>query len=225
MRNIVIGILCLIISPVYAQRIVEKQMDCSQKEAVSFNIQIADSIIVHTWDKKEVSLKASIDVNNNQDNDTYKVEFDESGSTIRVTAKFDDAFMRRNNNLKSKIYWNIYLPEGKNLKVKTIDGNVTVSGNTGALDLNTISGNVIITGKSAAIEANAISGFIDLAVLPDTRASLDFKTISGSIYSNHEVSGLGESKPGSNKLSSQLNGGGMPIKLKTISGDIYFRKI
>lgn len=225
MRNIVIGILCLIMSPVYAQRIVEKQMDCSQKETVSFDIQIADSIIVHTWNRKEVSLKASIDVNAGQDSDEYKVEFDESGTAIKVTARFDDAFMRNNNHLKSNIYWNIYIPEGKNLKVKTIDGNVTVVGNSAALDLSTISGNVIITGKLAAIEAKAISGFIDVAVMTDTKASLDFKTISGTIYSDHDVSGLGQSKPGSNKLSTQLNGGGMPIKLKTISGDIYFRKI
>lgn len=226
MKNTVIFVLCLIFIPVHAQKIIEKHMNFAQKEAVVLHIQIADSIVVHTWDKQEVFAKASVNVNDNKDNDAYKTEFDESGSTITVNAKFEENFFTgKSNSLKSHIFWEVYIPEKVNFSVKTIDGNLTISGKTGDIDAKTISGNIVITGSSTKMDANSISGFIDMSVASDVKADLEFKTISGTIYSNQEMTASGKNRVGGNKIEDQMNGGGAPIKLKTISGNIYFRKI
>jgi len=226
MKNaIILFVLCLMIIPVRAQKVIEKHIDFSQKESVAMNIQIADSIVVHTWNKKEVFVKALVDVNDNKDNDSYQTDFEESGPIVKVTAKFEDNYMsHKHGSLESKIAWDIYIPENVNFSVKTIDGNIIISGNAANIDANSISGNVIITGKSSDVEANSISGFVDITVSPDTKADLEFKTISGTIYSNHEITPSEKTK-GSNNISDQMNGGGFPIKLKTISGNIYFRKM
>src|ERR1700730_9520664 len=86
------------ISTASAQKIVEKHIDFSQKDLVVLNIQIADSIKVLTWNKNEVYVKASINVNDNKDNDLYKMTFGDSGSTVGVIAKLDYDKARRNGN-------------------------------------------------------------------------------------------------------------------------------
>jgi len=53
---------------------------------------------------------------------------------------------------------------------------------------------------------------------------IDFSTISGRMYSNHELA-LSKLHSGIPlKITERLNNGGDPIKLETISGDIFFRK-
>lgn len=226
MRNFIfIFLFCIIMPPGHGQKLIEKHMDFSQKNSLILDIQIADSICIHAWNKKEVFTKATVDVNDNKDNDAYKTRFDESGNDLRVEAKFEQEYMNRNHNFTTNIAWDVYIPEGISFSVKTINGNIIFNGNAADIKLKSISGNIIITGKNTSVDANSISGFVDLSVASDLKADLEFKTISGTIYSNHEIAPKGKSKEGTNNVSDALNGGGIPIKLKTISGNIYFRKI
>jgi DUF4097 and DUF4098 domain-containing protein YvlB len=74
------------------------------------------------------------------------------------------------------------------------------------------------------MDVKSISGYIDLSLPADKRADLEFLTISGRMYSNHELE-LKETNSGIPiKLKEKLNNGGEQIKLETISGDIFFRK-
>src|SRR5258707_14800494 len=89
MKKLLLSLLLgrLFVPQASAQKIIEKHMDFSQKDLISLNIQIADSIRILTWNKKEVYVKASIDINDNKDNDVYEMTFDDSGNTIAVLAK------------------------------------------------------------------------------------------------------------------------------------------
>ena len=224
MKNTILIILfCLLLKPLTAQRVVEKHMSFDQKESVTMDIQIADSIVLHTWDKNEVYVKALINVNDNKDNDLYQVEFDESSVILKMRAKFEDK-IHRHNSLESNITWDVYLPKGVACKVKTINGNISVYGQSGALNLKTISGNIIVISNPISIEANSISGFVDITMPSDKKADLNFKNISGTIYTNHELTTPVKKKPASTKVFDQMNGGGDKIDLSTISGNIYFRK-
>ena len=49
-----------------------------EKNPSSLKIQIADSIIIQTWNKNEVYVKASVNINENKDNEAYDTSFDES---------------------------------------------------------------------------------------------------------------------------------------------------
>jgi len=204
--NFLIILLCLILVPARAQKIIEKHIDLSQKGSVVLNIQIADSIVVHTWNKKEVYAKASVDINDNKDNEAYRTAFDESENTVKIKAEFEKNYFTGNNCSQSTITWDIYIPENFDFSVKTINANI------------------IIKGKTDGMKLNSISGFIDVTVSPDQKADLNFKTISGTIYSNHEIAFNPKNKEGSTKIFDKLNGGGNLIDLNTISGDIYFRK-
>jgi hypothetical protein len=203
---LVVSWLCL--CPVQAQQIIEKHLDFSKKEALSLRIQIADSINIKTWSKNEVYVKASVNINDNKDNAAYETSFDESGDKVIINANFRDNYFKGKKNCcnESEIFWDVYMPENTRFSVETINANITVSGTTKEMNIK------------------SISGFIDLAVPSGRQATLDFSTISGRMYSNHNLA-LSKNHTGiPMKILENLNNGGDPIKLETISGDIYFRK-
>jgi hypothetical protein len=191
----------------HAQQIIEKHMDFSGKESLSMKIQIADSISIQTWNKNEVYIKASVNVNENKDNEAYITSFDDSGKTILVKANFKDDYFKGKKNCCNitDIFWQIYVPEKTKFSVETINADVT------------------ITGQTTEMNIKSISGYIDLTEPAGKHADIDFSTVSGRMYSNHELA-LNKAHNGIPlKINEKLNNGGDPIKLETISGDIYFR--
>lgn len=192
-----------------AQQIIEKHISFSGKESVFIDVQIADSIIIHTWNKNEVYAKASVNINENKDNEGYATSFDESGKQVVVKANFrEDYFKGKKNNCcnESEIFWEVYIPDNTRFSVETINADVT------------------ITGQTKEMKVKSISGYIDLAVPEGKQADIDFSSISGTMYSNHNLA-LKSSHSGiPAKIVEEMNNGGDPIRLETISGDIFFRK-
>jgi hypothetical protein len=204
----ILVVLLLCFGHIEAQQIIEKHMDFTRKESVALKIQIADSINVQTWNKNEVYVKASVNINENKDNEAYITSFDEAGNTLTVNAKFREKYFSGKKNCcnTTDIYWQVFIPEKVRFSVETINANVT------------------ITGQTRELNVKSISGYIDLAVPANRDANLEFSTISGTMYSNHELA-LNKSHTGvPSRIIEKLNNGGVPLKLETISGDIFFRK-
>jgi hypothetical protein len=203
---LVVSWLCL--APLQAQQIIEKHLDFSGKESLSLNIQIADSIDIQTWNKNEVYIKASVNINGNKDNEAYETSFNTAGKTVSVDAKFSESYFKGKKSCcnESVIYWTVTLPEKTKFSVETINGDIT------------------ITGQTKEMNVKSISGYIDLAVPANRQADINFSTISGRMYSNHDLI-LKEMHSGIPlEINEKLNNGGDRIKLETISGDIFFRK-
>lgn len=213
------ALLCIGFSATRAQKIVDKHIPFSPKDFVAMNFQISDSIRIMTWKKDEVYIHSSIDVNDNQDNDDYKMVFEETGQMVNVSAKLETDNIRRRRsardsgndccccNYKTHIIHVVYVPENVDFSVETINGNITIAGNT------------------AEIRAKSISGFIDLAIAPERKADLKMHTITGTMYSNIELPASRRIKQvGGGSVTAELNDGGKSIDLETISGDIFFRK-
>jgi Putative adhesin len=196
-----------------AQTVVEKHFGYSPGKGIKMDIQIADSIRIATWNKNEVYVRASVSINENRDNDRYKVRFDEAGDKIAIRAHFEDIKSNRSWNdsggncctYRSTIIWEISIPENAGFSVETIDGNI------------------IIEGKTEEVKARSISGFIDLAFPSSRKADLKMSTISGTIYTDLTM-GSPTSKRGGNAVNTEMNGGGKRVDLETISGDIFLRK-
>jgi hypothetical protein len=228
-NSLIILLLAAAVAPARAQKIVEKHMDIAANGNVIMNFQISDSIRIITWKKNEVYIRSSINVNDNENNDDYKMNFEGSGNSVVITAKLEtkgngcggvkDSSGRRKRNCNcdcncwcgnsSDIVHEVYLPEGVDFSVETINGNI------------------VITGNTAGITAKTISGYIDLATDPARAMQVKLETITGTMYSNFDISASDKNLRwvGGRLVSTELNGGGgKRIELKTISGDIFLRK-
>jgi len=192
----------------YAQTKTEKHISFSGKESLELNLQFADSIDLKSWDKNEVYVSASVNINENKDNDAYLISYSESGSDVEVKATFKKDYFKGRDNCctKSDIRWKVYVPEKIPFSVETINGNITITGHTGEMKIKTI------------------SGFIDVAVPASKPADIEFSTISGTVFTDHKLAMEKRSKAIPSVIREKLNNGGPPIKLETISGDIFFRK-
>lgn len=207
-RIIIILSALLALLPANGQLKIDRHLSFTGKEAVKLDIQISDSIQIKTWDKNEVWVTASVNINENKDNEAYETKFDESGKILYVKAEFRENYFKNkgNNCIKSEIYWQVYVPRMVPVTAESINADFTVTGDTGPLKIK------------------SISGFIDLAVPENRSASLDFSTISGTIYSNHSFTAEADRENVMAHIHDKLNSGGEQIKLETISGDIFFRK-
>lgn len=209
MRSIILYIaLWGIISPVTAQKVIDKYIDFKGKETLELDIQIADSISIHTWEKQEVYAKVSVEINDNKDNEAYLTTFDEQGDNIRIKAWIEEYYFKEKKNCccNGMIVWEVYIPENTPFSIETINGNVTIDGVTREL------------------KAKTISGFIDWTVKQGTNADLEMKTISGTFYSDLIIKNSMREDAFPPVLIQKINEGGYPVKLETISGDIFCRK-
>jgi len=204
----IIIVILLCFGSIQAQQIIEKHFNFSGKESVSLNIQIADSINLQTWNKNEVYIKASVNINDNKDNEAYLTSFNEEGFALVVNAKFHDKYFKGKKNCcnESVISWQVFIPENTDFDIETINANIDIA------------------GKTKKMNVKSISGYIDLSVPANRQAEINFSTISGTIYSNHELKSNSKGNGVPSVITGKLNNGCSPIKLETISGDIFFRK-
>jgi hypothetical protein len=212
MKNYLTGlILCLMLSPAMAQTVIEKHISYSQGKPVILDIQFADSIKIIPWEKNEVYVWASVNINDNKDNELYQWTFDEGGSQIQVKAKLKTKELSSKNREdcccnQIEVYCEIRIPENAGYSVETINGNL------------------ILAGKGPDIRAKTISGFIDMTVPRGTGADLEFNTITGTVYTNFDMKPVADRHSGITNFDLSVNGGGRPVSLETISGNIYLRK-
>lgn len=133
----------------------------------------------------------------------------------------DDCHTHRYSNIVNYV---IYVPKKTELKVKSISGSVTTENYTGILNLDLISGNITVKKHSKDMHLKTISGDIDIFV---SDAKFEAKTLTGGIYSDLDIDFNQNKKKRSygSKIVATIKKGTALLKLNTISGDIYLRKI
>lgn len=233
MKKIIISIILLFISSIaFNQTIVEKTVKVKSQKSVNLDFDFADEIKISGWDKNEIYVKAIVSINDNEDNDAFKMESIENSSSISFISDIENMKEISKNRVtvrKSKdgertityndgwhidmdIYFEVFVP--KNMKI----------------DVQTISGDIILTHALGELEIETISGFIDLSIDKNAKASIKTSTISGGVYSDHDIEIKRKSRDRKYHLiigrspNFDLNNGGRSINLETISGDIYIRK-
>jgi DUF4097 and DUF4098 domain-containing protein YvlB len=228
MRGTLALFLMCFIPVLCAQRTVEARKALTTGQSVSLDFEFADKIDIRTWDEQEVLVKATVNINDNEDNDAFSLETGETSSGVSISSEIRDmdqlhrvvrktitkkdstTVTREYCTLEMDLLFEVFLPSSASLKIKTISGDIEFEQYRGELDVKTI------------------SGFIDLSLDPAEKADLEMSTISGEIYSNISLD-FGKDAPeipriGGTRIRATSNGGGTRMELETISGDIFLRK-
>lgn len=114
--------------------------------------------------------------------------------------------------------------------IKCTSGRVKVTDVTGALDINSISGgaSVSLSGANVSpIMISVTSGSLDLSLNSTAAFDLDANTTSGGIKCDFDRTVSGNSSSGivGDHIQGKCNGGGVPVTLSTVSGNIsVFKK-
>jgi hypothetical protein len=225
-----------------AQKKITKNALSSNIEDVYLHLKFAQNIVVKNWNKKEISVEATVNINDNKHNDKFSFKADKDGSTYTIKSDYGDFFNRNRRGLtinhsnekdcNSYNYCNhnnvvvnyvVYVPEKMELEIKSISGSVEANNYVGRLNLNLISGNITVKKHSKDMHLKTISGDIDIFI---SDAKFEAKTLSGGIFSDLDIDFEKKRKNHyGSKIVATINKGTAYLKLNTISGDIFLRKI
>lgn len=196
----------------------ERTFKIPSSEQVELNLKFASDIKVTSWNRNEVGLKTVITASSDELRKLHQMDVSE-GNILKIETGYD----MKDRNDKEYNCWSCDENKDKNCECLQVRYEVQLPNNV-ALTLETISGDIDIKGFKGKTKAKTISGFVDLGLSANANRNLSFKSVTGEIYTNFDVTLDNDSSPWSKKLNTSLNGGGDLISLETVSGDIFFRK-
>ncbi|HYN83696.1 MAG TPA: DUF4097 family beta strand repeat-containing protein [Pyrinomonadaceae bacterium] len=112
-----------------------------------------------------------------------------------------------------------------NVEARTVNGAISVS-TSGYARASTVNGSIrAAMGRAdwdSALEFTTVNGGINLSFPDGLSADLEAETLNGDISSDFEMTVQG--RVSRRKLAAQIGGGGRPLRLKTINGDIEIKR-
>ena len=170
------------------------------------------------------------------------LSINQEGNTITLASAHNEA---------NSADYVIYLPKNLNLKlnynswqagdilIKNMAGEIEAKSQVGDLRFENVSGPIVAHTLSSDLEVTistlsassptsltSTSGDIDITMPSNTKGTFKMSTMSGGVYTAYDFD-FGDSKIrqiGGQNATGKLNGGGVEVFLKSISGDIYIRK-
>lgn len=196
-----------------AQKVITKNVDVQGKK-VEMKFDFAENIRLEAWNKNTIELEVTVNIDGNRYNDYFTLNVNERSGSIDLIEKVDFEGIKKLkgtknlNNFNTEINYKLKVPANLEFSLKTISGQIELLGSVGKMSIN------------------SISGFIDYTIPAALKASISLSTISGNVYSDmkFEKDASKEISWVETKRQLSLNGGTLPVELKTISGDIYLRK-
>ncbi|QNF33880.1 hypothetical protein HUW51_14540 [Adhaeribacter swui] len=219
-----------VLSIALAQQVVEKTLPVAANQKIDLQLKFGDAIKITAWDKKEVYVKVTYNINSGKLNNALKLNFSSESSGPQVTVDLDHEILKKGKaedcpDNKNKGNRNSH--NGQQYFTCTqIDYEIKVP-REGNLVVNTINGNIELNGLTGSVNAKSISGFVDMNWPGKKGATVALKTITGEVYSDLNIAFTNKQKEiplVGYQLKGNLNGGGPQVNLETISNNVYFRK-
>lgn len=253
MKKLLLFVLTFSLSLGLAKAQINKEIDASGVKDLNIYVDNAklvvegisgNKILIETNDLKPLPARAK------GLRPLYNNASDNTGAGMEMTKEGTKMTLKKARSGSGRYV--IKVPSGINLKLTETDwtgdhieahkmkGEIEVSSKNSDIILKEISGPVTASTTSGDIEVvfadinqskptflSSISGHVDVTIGDNQKANLVLSSISGEVYTNHELKT--ETKDNlkiisRSKIQSVINGGGVEVRLKSISGDLYLRK-
>ena len=121
------------------------------------------------------------------------------------------------------------------LEIRTTSSDVVLDGVTGPVVANSVSGNIEVVfskvNQQKPCSITVVSGDVDITLPAQTPANLKLASVSGEVYTDFDISLKGDNEEQGLRrmgmgrpIEGAINGGGVTLQVKTVSGDIFLRK-
>ena len=220
--------LCLLISGFtagytsYGSKSLHETLELSRDQRIVINLPLGDEINIFPVQGHTLEFSGEIEVNGGENDDAYRVELSLTESTVDLKSRLDESndlyrvvqhldedgnALWSERNVEIKARFDVYVPMGYPVTVKTINATLNLE------DLH------------APLIAETINGEIYLRLRKDSNIDLSVSTIQGDCLTDLAFTSLAEHEwrlgPGENRVAYRLNRGGMSVRLKSINGWMY----
>lgn len=210
-KAIVMLVLLACVLGVNAQEIKEKTLALDGARTVHLKLAFGDNIMVKGWDKNEVYVKTSVEINGGKLNKALKMTYYTEGDEVVVKSKLDHDLMKTGKKSdctgKSskysathngtyyyacyKITYEVMMPRNAKLKVRTINNDINLDNLLGDLKINTVNGSINMETPSLhagrSVRFSTVNGKIDLTMSDQANTYVKMSTVNGKIYSHFDV--------------------------------------
>ena len=245
MKNLLFTLLLVTASfSANAQRVIEKNIDYND-QLINVEVPFASEIELKTWNKPEIYVKANLTTDEGKYLDLYELDIDESNNKINIISKAEALFREYqkdykktyneknkkgstlidgdiiiHDGMKYKFDYVIYIPEGAEFKLSSINGNLNSEVVKGDFTADLINGNIDIKEYSGDLKLSTINGEINLAV---GDSNMTAETIHGNIYADENLKFTSEDRMIGQEIESKNLNSSNNLQLSTINGNMYLR--
>jgi len=166
----------------------------------------------------------------------------QDGNTITLSGAHNEAnnadyVLSLPKNLKLKLDYNSW--QAGDVTIVGMAGEIEAKTQVGDLKLKDVTGPIVAHSLSSDLEVSfstlssgsptsltSTSGDIDITMPENSKGTFKMSTMSGGVYTAFDFD-FGDQKLsqiGGQRATGDLNGGGVEVVLRSISGDIYIRK-
>ncbi|WP_394748935.1 DUF4097 family beta strand repeat-containing protein [Spongiimicrobium salis] len=234
-----------------AQKTLEREIPIGRADHIMLTLPYARTIKVHSWQKNEILLKASVRIDNGKLDDHFNLDIKERSNGIRIKSSYGRLFKKQKkskgifsnkdrgttikmdgdtehdeitiNGIPIHAEYVLYAPENIALTVKSTAGNLTITSFDGNLIADIISGNITINQYNGDMTLKTISGHIAMKI--GKALSLKAETTIGKIKKEGQIPKIiiGEKLIGS-FAQGNFDQGLHDVELSTVSGNIRLIK-
>lgn len=198
---------------------------------------VQGSIRVEGWDRAEVELTVKKTATGSASLDDVEVAVEPQGDWLHVQTLYqgdsDDSVV---------VDYCLRVPRQVHLKsLRTVNGDIVVRSVEGPIEAHTLNGNIDERGVAGNVTARTLNGsiYVALRALPEAPGALQLETINGDVQLLfptgadadlvlNTVAGRIQSDlpfaaravSGDTSARARLGRGGVPVRLRTVRGDI-----
>lgn len=217
-----------------------REFSLDARELVRVNAEPNGGIRVEVWDRNEIGLKAKVQAWSRR-GDPQEIVNDIRVATERSISADGPKMERREG---WSVSFRLMVPRNSNLDLESMNGGIQITGVHGDMDFETMNGgikledvggkvrgrtinggvSVVLSGsqwEGEELDLQTTNGSVSLTVSENFRADLQTGTVNGSFNTDFPITLRGRLR--SSRISTELNGGGPPIRLVTTNGSVRLR--
>ena len=240
MRTVLTFAVSLVFGLTAAQTAINKTFSTDKNQKISLKFDYPELIKISTWDKSEVQILGTVNINENESDNAFQIKESKEGNSLVIEGKIDEMknIPRRikvekdNKKLifKTREEYQKYCKENDvafNSMTDGVDVDIKLEIKVPKDLLTQIEsqyGLVEVKDFGGTINVNAIYGGIDATVLDKNVGKLSAETHFGQIYSNLDTKFSGKDSDDFRTLVTATFGNGPQYNLESKYGNIYLRK-
>jgi DUF4097 and DUF4098 domain-containing protein YvlB len=201
--------LLLSVGSAAAQQQVNERLSTAATGEVEI-VNTAGSVRVTGWDRNEIQVTGTLGQG------TERLDITPSGNRVQIRV----VLPRNARNVKGSDL-EIRVPARKDVGVRTVSADITVSGIRGMAEAQAVSGDVEISGSPREVSARSTSG--DVGVSASNPRRVDARSVSGSV----RVRGAAQESIDTETVSGDIdvNSSAPEMRAKSVSGSVNLQGV
>jgi len=227
--------------------VIKKSYDFDKDGKISLS-NINGNVTINACDCDQVQLTAIITASDQETRDRISLKINVSKSNLSIKTKYKKQQNHyRNNNNHSNVEYKLSVPNDVSLdQIELVNGNLNISGITGALDASLVNGELMSDGMTANTEIELVNGNMNITFKNlDNAEKIKLESVNGNIVVNlpsgANVAVTAETVSGriSNEFGIQVNkgryvgsdmrgmigDGSVSLSMETVNGRIQLKSL